>query len=328
MRSDREPKVPQSVLRAWHLTGKVASLGNGLINDTYRVDDNFVLQRINSKVFDNPQAVVQNYQKIASVLEGLIPRIIPTQKDEPFAIDQINEVWRLTEFCPGKSFNVLPRKWCFTAGLAFGEMLARLQNQMISLEPVIQHFHRFEHYTSKLENVCSKQPSLPELDKLREMRSGLGKFQSPEQIIHGDCKVDNLIFDPKSDRLCTVVDLDTVMWGQPAWDFGDLLRSIVTTGSKGRVWSSELEQRMQDGCSGFFQYYTLPSKSSIDQFAEAPVYMSLMLATRFLTDHLSGSQYFKTDFPEQNLVRAREQLNVAEWFQEHIVGLRELVSVD
>ena len=70
MPSEHEPNVPQSVLRAWQLTGKVASLGNGLINDTYQVDDKFVLQRINSKVFDNPQAVVRNYQKIAPLLEA------------------------------------------------------------------------------------------------------------------------------------------------------------------------------------------------------------------------------------------------------------------
>lgn len=326
MPSEHALKVPQSVLRAWQLTGNVASLGNGLINDTYQVDDNFVLQRINSKVFDNPQAVVRNYQKIAPLLEGLIPRIIPTLENEPFAMDQSDEVWRLTEFCPGKTFDVIPLKLCSTAGSAFGEMLARLKNQTISLEPVIQHFHRFEYYTRKLEAICSRQLRLPELDKLREMRSELGKFHSPEQIIHGDCKVDNLIFEPKSNRLCTVVDLDTVMRGQPAWDFGDLLRSIVTTGSNGIVQSNELEQRMQDGCIGFFKNYTLSNASSIEQFVEAPVHMSLMLATRFLIDHLSGSQYFKTDFPEQNLVRAREQLNVAEWFRAHTDSLGELIN--
>lgn len=326
MPSEQEPNVPQNVLRAWQLTGKVASLGNGLINDTYQVDDNFVLQRVNSKVFDNPQAVVRNYQKIAPLLEGLIPRIIPTLENEPFAMDQSNEVWRLTEFCPGKTFDVIPLKLCSTAGSAFGEMLARLKNQTISLEPVIQHFHRFEHYTSKLEAICSRQLSLPEVDKLREMRSELGEFRSPEQIIHGDCKVDNLIFNPKSNRLCTVVDLDTAMWGQPAWDFGDLLRSIVTTGSNGIVQPNELEQRMRDGCIGFFKNYPLSNALSIEQFVEAPVHMSLMLATRFLIDHLSGSQYFKTDFPEQNLVRAREQLNVAEWFRAHIDRLGELIN--
>ena len=38
--------------------------------------------------------------------------------------------------------------------------------------------------------------------------------------------------------------------------------------------------------------------------------ITLELAVRFLTDYLDGDRYFKTAYPEHNLVRARAQLKL------------------
>ena len=48
--------------------------------------------------------------------------------------------------------------------------------------------------------------------------------------------------------------------------------------------------------------------------------ITLELAVRFLTDYLDGDLYFKTDYPEHNLVRTRAQLKLvtdmeAKWEQ-------------
>ena len=43
-------------------------------------------------------------------------------------------------------------------------------------------------------------------------------------VIHGDCKVNNLLFHRTEPRVTHLIDLDTAMYGHPAWDFGDLVR--------------------------------------------------------------------------------------------------------
>ena len=40
--------------------------------------------------------------------------------------------------------------------------------------------------------------------------------------------------------------------------------------------------------------------------------ITLELACRFLTDYLEGDHYFKTLYPDHNLVRARAQIKLAQ----------------
>ena len=320
MHSGRRPEIPQVVLQQWKLEGRVESLGNGLINDTYRVDEAFVLQRINSTVFINPRAVVSNYRKVFPALAGLVPRILPTVSGEWFVEDEYQDVWRLFDYCPGHNFPTLPNELCYFAGHAVGRMLNRVQNQTVALAPVIDKFHELDHYLDELASACLNRPRCPELDAIDEIRKWTTDYDSRVQIIHGDCKVDNLIFDTEigseSSVRVRIVDLDTVMWGHPAWDFGDLLRSIVTAGSETQYATDDRKNRLKDVCRGFFEEFSLSETMSIKEFVRAPVHMSLMLAARFLTDHYRGNQYFKTSFPGENLERAREQLKLARWFRE------------
>ena len=49
--------------------------------------------------------------------------------------------------------------------------------------------------------------------------------------------------------------------------------------------------------------------------------VTVELAVRYLTDYLQGNIYFKTDYPEQNLVRTRNQIRLA---QEILNGRKEM----
>ena len=50
----------------------------------------------------------------------------------------------------------------------------------------------------------------------------------PERPVHNDAKIANVLFDEASGEALCVVDLDTVMPGLSAHDFGDLARTTVS----------------------------------------------------------------------------------------------------
>ena len=49
------------------------------------------------------------------------------------------------------------------------------------------------------------------------------------------------------------------------------------------------------------------TQTEIDQLAFSAKLMTFECGMRFLTDYLNGDTYFKTAYPEHNLVRARNQ---------------------
>ena len=93
-------------------------------------------------------------------------------------------------------------------------------------------------------------------------------------FIHGDCKINNLLFQAQQDQVLGVIDLDTVGQGHWAWDFGDLVRSVAF--SHGGV---DLDQ-FRTCVRGFYQ-----GRRDLDQAQEvtatqmslAPAYIALTL---------------------------------------------------
>lgn len=47
---------------------------------------------------------------------------------------------------------------------------------------------------------------------------------------------------------------------------------------------------------------------------------------RFLTDYLDGDTYFKTDYPEHNLVRCRTQFKLVEEMEQQWDKTKEIVK--
>ena len=53
--------------------------------------------------------------------------------------------------------------------------------------------------------------------------------------------------------------------------------------------------------------------------------ITLECGIRFLTDYLQGDTYFKTDYPEHNLVRARTQFKLVEEMEQQFEKMQEIV---
>ena len=303
--------ISSTVLAQWRLSGSQVKLGKGLINDTFCIDDRNVLQRINRRVFVDPKRIVTNFMRVYDRLVDLVPRLIPTVAGEYCFEDDEGEIWRCFDYHPSRNFQSIPDEMVYAAGQAFGSFLFRLRECTVHLEPAVKNFHEFQFYLSELEQAWSDREE--EIDRsllgqCREIASA-APISVQQQIIHGDCKVDNLLFDVTNNKVVRIVDTDTLMWGCPFWDFGDLVRSVAMDSAA----DDQLTRRLTAVSAGFFEQFPI-AKAEAECYASAPIHMSMMLGVRFLTDHFVGNQYFKVNRVGENLHRAKEQFKLAEKF--------------
>ncbi len=308
----RRTTGPNDATQDWNVTADaIRTIDTGHINDTYLVDDRYVLQRLNRTVFQDRHALMRNLAKAVAHEGGhrlLAP--IPTTRGLPYGVDANGEIWRLFPHLPSRNFQNLPDDLLACAGQAFGGFLATFADFPGELEEVIEGFHDLAFYLGRLDAAPTGDVGTT-LDEINELRS---RFRPGEakRVIHGDCKVNNLLFHPTRNEVAAIIDLDTLMLGDPAWDFGDLVRSAFA-GSDETAAAAEFSQaRFQPLSEGFFSAFG--AVDEVAHYAAAPAYMSFMLAVRFLTDHLEGDVYFKVLKRGDNLIRARSQLDLAKRF--------------
>ena len=115
--------------------------------------------------------------------------------------------------------------------------------------------------------------------------------------------------------LC-VIDLDTVMPGLAAHDYGDAIRFGASTAAEDEIDLSKVEMSLplyEAFTEGFLS--ACGSRLTPKEVETLPLgakLMTLEVAVRFLTDYLNGDVYFATSRPNQNLDRARTQLKLVE----------------
>lgn len=281
----------------------------GRINDTWMVAESHVLQRLNSTVFTNPQAVMRNLSRVLAHDDTLLVAPVPTRTGAAYVIDELGDLWRVFPRRLARNFETLPRSLFAAAAAAYGGFLARFAAFPHPLEPVIDGFHDLERYLSALEVApAGADAERQVVDALRHT------FEPPRRrrVIHGDCKVNNLLFHPVRDAVIAIIDLDTVMVGDPAWDFGDLVRSAFSGTEESDSPPALSASALAALASGFAR--GMGTLDGVARFSTAPAYMSLMLGVRFLVDHLSDDVYFKVSAHGDNLRRARGQLSLARRF--------------
>lgn len=309
-------------LAAWRLgSARLAPLGAGHINDTWLVQTadgaRFVLQRLSAAVFPDPEQVAAKVARVTRHLQRhgavRVPELLPAG-DRHWHRDDAGGVWRLWEFVGGA--RSLQRLESPAQGRAAGAAFGRLQRALAELPgPVpdpIPGFMQLGHYLTELE-AAARAASIDAgvavaLEAVERRRDLAALFTARDRLIHGDGKIDNLLFAPASDEVLYVLDLDTVMYGHWAWDFGDLSRSAAADGGRVNV------ARFASLARGFVESGALASGPSGAERREAlllaPRHVALMLAVRFLTDHLRGDRYFKVGARGENLGRALGQLEL------------------
>lgn len=323
-------------------------LGDGHINDTFLVQipartgsaasDQYVLQQISARVFTDPLQVMDNVGRVlghCADTELPLPELISSRQGTTFWTDDSGSVWRLWRFRQNTRVLSAPllAEEARQAGWAFGTF-QRLMSTLPEppLPPVLNGFLDLRHYLQEYDRAVAESDPVPCRDEQNFIAAArdvlVDRLLPGRDCIHGDCKLDNLLFAAGSSTLDCVIDLDTVMLGHWAWDFGDLARSIATT--EGSVVPDLVIAAALGFCAGKGIGGSADSAESssqlVDTLLEAPGYVTFMLAVRFLTDHLRGDQYFKVVRAGDNLRRARDQIALYRNFAEHLPELRNRLN--
>ncbi|MFO7934674.1 MAG: aminoglycoside phosphotransferase family protein [Bacteroidales bacterium] len=328
---------------------KIVPHGSGHINDSYRMVNksgdhpDYLLQKINHYVFRDVELLMKNISLVTGHIYAIqrergIPdlrrrslTIIPTREGASYlkVADPEESYWRVFNFIGGHEvFEKAPDTEIAREGARmFGDFTNMLSGLEASeLGDTIPRFHDLKWRISNLkksieENVAGRLKFVEEEVRYLESRiplmstvQELGEQGAiPLRVTHNDTKISNVLFDKNQKGLC-VIDLDTVMPGYVHFDFGDGIRTFTNTG--------EEDDRNLDGihmdldmyrafAAGFLESTReILTPAELDSLVYAGVLFPYEQTVRFLTDYLSGDTYYKTGYPEHNLVRTRAQLKL------------------
>ncbi len=308
----------------------------GHINRTWRIEHARgcdVLQWINGAVFPDPARLVANTLAVAEHVRRKAP-FVPAQartlEGAPFARDTRGEVWRLTQFIADTRTLLMPTGIAAAeaAGAGFGHFLQLTEDfETAGFVPAIAGFHdlrpRVHAYDAALrDDALVRAGACADVtDFIAEHRASLLALPFaalPQRLIHGDCKISNLLLAKDRDEAVAVVDLDTVMPATLLFDFGDLVRSACATAREDEPDIARVGVNAAQFAAialGFRQALgSSLQREEVELMVPACAYIAFMLGVRFITDHLSGDVYFHTERAGQNLDRARAQLRMAALF--------------
>ena len=344
---------------------RIDRMRSGIINDTFHVMvicdgkiKEYTLQRINGNVFKHPDQIIDNIERITLHLKKkleecgretennlLIP--IHLKTGENFYRDEVGSFWRLYPYIDHSiCYNCVETPDIMKMiGKAFGEFQFMLADFPAStLFTTIPDFHNtkkrfFALYDAWRENSAGRANAetgallgaLKEKEKIAfKLQDMLEKGEMPLRVTHNDTKANNVLLDEITNEPVSVIDLDTVMPGLCVHDFGDAVRYGANTAAEDEVNLSKvsLNLEMYDAFAAGFIPELADGLTDVEleNMSLGAVTMTLELAARFLTDYLNGDIYFKTRYPDHNLVRAKSQLTLANDMLEKYEQMQEIIK--
>lgn len=317
---------------------------NGNINQTFKVTykkangkvKSYIFQKINTVVFKNPVAIMENIDRVTSHIRSKTNDNKPTLhfhhtldgKNYYFDADQ--SFWRIMNYIDSITFDSCDDlAVIYSTGEAFGQFQMQLSDLDGSvLNETIPDFHNtrkrldtlFEH---EKEDACGRVSEVKsELDYIHSIYDkacvvvdDYNSRKFPVRVTHNDTKSNNVLFDKTSRRPLVVIDLDTVMPGMAMYDFGDAVRFMCNTAEEDEPDTSCVffdTAKFRAFSKGFIsQVINSLTEQEIQSLVPATFAITIELAARFLDDYITGDKYFKINYPEHNLVRARCQLQLA-----------------
>lgn len=330
---------------------RIVPMGDGLINDTYRVvtipasAPDYVLQRINHNIFTDVEALQDNIGRVTTHIRSKliaagtpdpdrrVLTLVPLRDSARTYIKSGGNYWRMTLFIPGsRTLTAVTPETALLTGRAIGEfqtMLADLPGAPLA-EP-IPRFHDMEFRLAQFReaidaDVVGRVASVSDLiNKIlgranemtwaeREYRAG----RLPKRVCHCDTKVSNLLFDEDGSVLC-VIDLDTVMPSFVSSDYGDFLRTAACTAPEDEPDLSRIGVRndiIDSFTRGYLSAASFLTPVERQLLPRAILMFPYMQAMRFLTDYINGDTYYKIKEPGHNLIRTRAQLRLLDLLSE------------
>ena len=137
----------------------------------------------------------------------------------------------------------------------------------------------------------------------------------PERITHNDTKINNVLLDDATGEGVAVIDLDTVMPGCALYDFGDMVRTSTAAAAEDEKDLSKVFSRkeyFEALVKGYLSEAKFLTEAEKENLAFSGRLITFTIGIRFLADYLVGDTYFRTAYPEHNLVRCRTQFKMVE----------------
>ena len=341
---------------------KIEPYGTGHINDTYRIINSntkhpdYLLQKINNHIFKDIPGLMDNIKRVTEHLRNKLEDIpgsepdrealslIPTKSGSWFYHKTNNGYWRLYHFITNhNAYDIVENPaQAFEGGRMFGKFIALLSDIPGGvLNETIPGFHdinkRLNIFYQTLESDHEKRAcnAKPEIDFVRSHGTEMGRIlqlgqdgKIPERITHNDTKFNNVLLDQNDKGLC-VIDLDTVMTGYVHYDFGDSIRTTANSAAEDEKDLSKVRMniKMFEGYAKGFLKETKDALTQIeiDNLAFSAKLMPFIIGLRFLTDYIDGDNYFKTAYPDHNLIRARTQFRLVESAEEQFNRMEDIV---
>jgi len=342
----------------------IREFGNGNINNTFLVtmdttgEKHFILQRVNTRVFQQPESIMGNIRALSEHihkrLQDLplnagrrweVPRVLLTEDGQDHWLDSDGAFWRALSFIDGaQSFSTIQdSKHAREAGYALG-MFHHLVSDLPAerLVDTLEGFHITPSYLQHYHKVVAKH-SVSNSPEVQYCMQFIGERSSWAHVledaksqgrlclrpIHGDPKIDNIMMDTVTGKAISIIDLDTVKSGLVHYDIGDCLRSGCNPrGEKPEQW--ETVHFQTDFCQAILQGYFSIAGAFLTENDYVYLYdairlIAFELGLRYFTDYVEGNVYFKSRYPEHNLLRALVQFKLTESIESQAATIRALI---
>lgn len=321
--------------------------GNGHINDTFRVtfaraggNVSYVYQRVNDFVFTKPEVIMDNIKKISDYIcdkfgpESDEAKMILSFERTPDGSNYVRNAdgfWRVSQYLEADSYDTITDgKVLYNTGFAFGRFQDILSGfDATTLVETIPDFHNtkkralaffegLEKNAAGRADTC--MPEIKFMEKYKDNFSRLVELREcgvlSDRVTHNDTKFNNILVDKLTGKPVRVLDLDTVMPGLVAYDFGDAVRCGANNTAEDEKDLSKVGVNF-DYYEQFTRGYITATKpfltvSEKDSLALSAMTIAYELASRFLLDYINGDKYFKIDYEDHNLVRAKCQIRLCE----------------
>ena len=343
----------------------IRSLGSGNVNETFLVthkgqpeSSSFVMQRLNTSVFERPDLVMRNLQALGEHVERRlaspppellgrrweVPRVVPCRNEASAWVEHNGEFWRSITYIGAATTSDVIRDCAHAHEVGYGlgmfhNLISDLPTRQLA--DTLENFHVTPAYLDQFDAVragCSSNDARVSaacafVDARREgvdvLEAALARGELQHRPIHGDPKINNVMIDEASGQAVGLIDLDTVKPGLIHYDIGDCLRSCCnpvgeeTTNLDAVRFDMDLCEAILDGylsvAGGFLSHW------DVHYLPHCIRLIPFELGLRFLTDHMNGNRYFRCDRTNQNLERAAVQFQLTASIEAQMSALQDLI---
>lgn len=336
----------------------VEPVGDGLINDTFRVkttgvagakSPDYILQRKNKNIFKDVPGMMDNIRRVSEHVATKVAdparqalTLVPTLNGAYYFVDTEGEYWTACLYIDDTvTYNradspALAEK----GGAAIGRFQAQLADFTEPLADTLPGFHNMRFRFEQWDDVLRRDPVgraasvAAEIGCIESRRATMMEFwaavesgELPRRVTHNDTKISNILFDRAGEPLC-VIDLDTVLSACGLNDYGDAIRSYANTGLED---DPVLENVSLDWdifaafTRGYLSEAHFLTATERRRLAFSVLFITFEQTLRFLMDYIDGDNYYKVRSADHNLVRTRAQYKLLQSMEAALPKMEELV---